>query len=948
MKKLIYTLLASAAALLSLASCNRNEPVRMTEGVSVTGNTVTATLTVDDPVCLDTETGETMTYNEFLGGSEGTKSVYGGDDDIKRISNLALAIYDESKDSAPEVYWFSNAGSVKFTLPDKNHTYTIYTFANFFKDKSEASSVLSGYTRSQMDGFKYKFSKNDNFKTWGFPMAKKIAGYSLSNPQSFSVRSLVCKVGLRIKDLPSNVKLTNFTFKLQRSPNTVMPFADKFSVVSESELFLGEDNVGNDILSTAEIQALASGGTVYMYLLENMMGDLMPGNSDVTKKEPKNVQPPSKGSLVSFYEINTDVTVDGIIAYKAVKFRFALGKDNITNFDCPRNHCLSCGLSFSDLVYSTGWYIDANDPTFLGNLFLDKTELGVIGDITDQLVIIMDTPTGVNFDFEVVATPSQKAAAQLEFTTQDVSNYQGSGKTARVVTFSTKRSINGFYTFGKDPEYMPVTVAIQSVKKHNGIPYIKKEVTVKVYDKLFPIYFHVDHNYATAGANGKAKLMAFSENPLRLPLSFETKVNYGFGDQQNYAGGVQTITGTNDFKGLLHSKYEFAKYYTKTVGVNNVPTFTLTDNTVNREGKVIHEWNVRQLVNGVDGYNGLKIDIDIVPLSTYSKPYGALNGYPQFKSGTTFYMGGDCYKEDQFLTLDESKATYIGKMPGIERPNITYSGDIYEYYAYADNAQAAFHYNCQKNSWQKRVDLSIVPKIPSTSEKDPYGYHIKTGYTYPDKGSTVEHDKDFLSGKYRAAYCNSTVNADYSWTEYRKCPFYVINGGMIIDGFIYRDDENRTNGITVNEYGNGSKGWLALYREPGRDLGVIDYRADIAGGSGYSQYQTMYLYIGTGGTLVTGYGTFNVSAKNPIFKSRMFAHGSNIPTDRAYIDWGYNVRSNIPMFGIWGAYYKDGLFHQDATVWQGHNYSIRMKVNGCTNWPGATNDKIGGFRYFED
>lgn len=266
--------------------------------------------------------------------------------------------------------------------------------------------------------------------------------------------------------------------------------------------------------------------------------------------------------------------------------------------------------------------------------------------------------------------------------------------------------------------------------------------------------------------------------------------------------------------------------------------------------------------------------------------------------------------------------------------------------------------------------MSVVPQTPAVTAYNPYGFYIKTGYTYRNDPIVYDESNNTSNcGFYFEPTYGNNVNIDFSWAEYRKCPFYIINGGMVIEGFIYRCDSERTKGIDVNNDKEGSIAWLACCAEPGRDLGVYDYTyiTDIEG------FETLHFYIEHsvleiqpmvripgGAIMFSGIGIGEI--RDPIFKSRVMCTSTlpdrygpasspgsffGPPYNRAYIDWKQPIRSNIPMFGIWAANYKrNGIVDQDATVWQGHNYSVRMKINGCTNWPGATNDAREGFGYF--
>lgn len=928
------------------ASCTRlSIQASLPDEVSVNGNLITSVISVDSPVCLDASTGENFENDPQ------TKSSF---TDPYKLSYLTLVFYEKGKSGSPVMvrhYDVAGKDKVTFSLPDNSKTYTIYALANFFDGEAAAKAVFmpasGSFSESDMENWEHTFDSYKDFRNWGFPMAKKLEDYSMSNIQKISVKVMVAKVELQIEDIPESAEFTNFSMRLVHSAKTCRPFKEGYAARNKDVDVENERNRFDDILTAEDIETLRTGGAVTLYLLENMQGELTPGNTVISKKEPREVAL-EKRDLFTFYEISSDITVDKVLSYEDVRFRFALGKNTTTNFDIPRNYALKLHVKFSDVIYNTGWYVESDDPSFKGRFFFDKSEVGVIGDITDQIFVMPDYD---NYELGYRIDSSEAAAAGLQVTGPVEDTWQG--KKGFRFTFKTTKKLNGFYTFGQNPEPLPVHVTIYDANpKHsfNGKPMLQKELVVNVYDKVFPIYFHVDNGYQSmSDQSGTATLKAYAENPLKLPLSFETSVNYGFGYQQDTPQITREASG-NNWRSDLRSYVEYARYDEVNTGFG-FPNRNSKDNTVNRSGKAIHQWNVKKKYDGASGYDGVRININIAPIRSQNiyRPAGAIVSSPAFANDAVFFNGHDIHKEDIRLTLDENdqygnpNKNFIGNLPDVWKQG---SDNGYRNDLGINEEGASFTYQNNKND--KEIHLGV--KVTSVAQAP--GSEIRYGFAYPSGNYGMRSVMDLIPYKFQAT--RQTTFMDFWQREepdsFRSCPFYVINGGMVIDGFIYRNDVNRSGGSAYTDVA-GRRGFFAIYREPGRDIGMVDYTYNDNAHSNGSKYENVmwfdiggYVFVPTSASGVPT-GADELKPKNPIFMGHVMIDPPI--SDRGGRSIEKKVSTNLPCFGIWTSNYMEGLIHRDATIWQGHNYSIRMTVNGMTNWPGATNDKYGGFRYFD-
>lgn len=170
------------------------------------------------------------------------------------------------------------------------------------------------------------------------PMCWSLKGYvpDASAPVYMEMTRLVSKVMLEVDPGDTGLEVTGVY--LMQSPLSVCPFAPDGSKASEGMVSSG------DKATSADLVRLNQGGTVGFYMLENMQGTLLPGNTDPMKKVPLSVG--GKAGVCTYLEVECEFD-EANAKEGASTYRMYLGRDETSNFDVVRNGMLRLSLTLT-------------------------------------------------------------------------------------------------------------------------------------------------------------------------------------------------------------------------------------------------------------------------------------------------------------------------------------------------------------------------------------------------------------------------------------------------------------------------------------------------------------------------------------------------------------------------------------------------------------------------
>ena len=191
-------------------------------------------------------------------------------------------------------------------------------------------------------GLSYRIADFDELSEKGIPMCSRVDWDG--NPSlHVALERLFAKIRVTIvKDdsfiNPDNGKNTFFLQNIYvRNANTLLlPFGD--SAAADAADVTGQSDCQGSFGAFVE-QSETDSFTAEFYVPENMMGTLLPGNDDPWKKTSENLV--SAGN--DFSGKCTYIEIGAVCTYPIkgwvgnVKYKFFIGKDNVSNFDVCRN-----------------------------------------------------------------------------------------------------------------------------------------------------------------------------------------------------------------------------------------------------------------------------------------------------------------------------------------------------------------------------------------------------------------------------------------------------------------------------------------------------------------------------------------------------------------------------------------------------------------------------------
>lgn len=704
----------------------------------------------------------TFTVSPMKGETQ-TKSSFASGTGLLRTSIYMLAYQNGALVEGCSGYWADHNDLV--THFGDGQAYNLYFLMNTtrFIGEDWKAGGLDLRSEANLASLTYAIDSYSVFNTTGFPMAGVYKNWvSGVSPRNFELDRQISRIVLKLKDLEqSNVHLTVKSVTLHQATRKIRPFGASFAAASEDDIISEETLISDadaaDHASAKDIVVLQDGGEILLYMLENMQGDLLAGNTDHWKKTPNSLldsEDPaisSKAGLVTYVDINCSATTQASIVGD-IHYSICLGDNTTTNFDIRRNYESSLDITYvtNNIIdhewkqTSKGWA--KNGVYEVTNRNIEARPVSICPGISDRVTIVC---TGRDSFIEI--DPSRTT-----FTgdTDNVSYSISKDGNKYNVSFSTTRVFDENTTVLGMKDAAPFTTAtltLYSKDAYNGDPNASITIPVKIYDCIFPIQFR--YNDETG------YLEARSNNPMGLgfKISYNGSVNGG------------SLNGTG--------------YFVDVNGTYFVPNPSLGQS-----------WQqVGDLGKGITGTSGMILNIDIAPYSSSMRmpyPFGETSLLPSyytypplepcFATGTTLYDGAG------------GVATYG---PGTAVPSGEGGTGSYIYHEF--NTESGYSLEGSDDV----VNTSIV--VDSKNERRCCGF------------SANIHPWSVSSGYklYFFVVDHAICGTEYTQTNYYQngCPFYVVNGDLI--GHSYNNLRNDSTS------GDVEKSRLSYYSlQPGRDL----------------------------------------------------------------------------------------------------------------------------------
>lgn len=481
--KRFVTIFATAVLTLAAMSCLKED---RNDQLNDAGDTFPVTVEVANP--------QVLPY--------GTKSSYTSED-LNKITNLHIVVYHEGTLLQEYCRYFSPVENVRMTFPGDKDGFNIYMVANM-------GEIDAPENESDMSTFMYLVSSYDDFQRVGFPMANVFNNYTKGSQTRFTVKRFVGQYDVTVGISAADAEYTVKDMLIYNCALDIYPFATTDIPATRFKTLPDGTRAPGDHLSSADITKANNGETISLYFLENLQGELMPGNTDPKKKVPDNIDPPTLRDNCTYIEVVADIKTPAG-QYNDGKYRFYLGSNATTDFSIRRNTLYYASLDFAqNMVTEEGWRIEVEEPTVIGKFDLSKDFAQVIANTEDMVYVTPKSGNHADLDFTVELDPSSEVGSQyLNF---EVIDTEYMGKTCKGIHITTTYPVEGTYPVDEnDCDYKNATLLLKSTDKYNGNSVLIERLPVKVYYKSFPILFK-----AISVDNSKSKLMVFIKNPMNL------------------------------------------------------------------------------------------------------------------------------------------------------------------------------------------------------------------------------------------------------------------------------------------------------------------------------------------------------------------------------------------------------------------------------------------------
>lgn len=315
------------------------------------------------------------------------------DPDENMISDVSIMIFDE-RGEAEECLWLPN-GETSTEIPlVLGKTYSFRACANFGY-RTFADHI------SELDETVFYMAYPDEYSK-GMPMYACADGIRIGDDASVNLKMkrLMAKISLRMdrRKLSDGVEMNVVGVRIGNCPKSVKVFGT--NAVSSHDQCFGIGFSRNDA-QTAVLNTLTKddlSGTVSLYMLENMQGD-MP-ESPASDSEKVFDEQDHRRDVCSYIEMDIEYLSYEKYSESPLVYRFYLG-DSRTNLDVERNcHYRITVCPEDDGLNGDGWRVDKSGLTDLGPTYFKSYPTPYIrGKIGDKVHIgCIFSPPNTPFD----------------------------------------------------------------------------------------------------------------------------------------------------------------------------------------------------------------------------------------------------------------------------------------------------------------------------------------------------------------------------------------------------------------------------------------------------------------------------------------------------------------------------------------------------------------------
>lgn len=444
------------------------------------------------------------------------------EEDIMKITCLNVFVYHNGLLLSDCCRYYDDMSTLMLSFPSGMNGFNIYMLGN-------VGEVIPPEVERELGNLKCVVESYSDFNSRGVPVAGSFIGYRKGDLAHFRLKRLVGQYNIQMRVSADDAEYTVKSLGLKNCAKDFYPFCTD----ARAEMFscFCDEGPCGDRLTDEDVERLNAGEVVSLYFMENLQGELLPGNTDRKAKIPAAIDAVESGASgrCTYLEVVADL-VTPTARYTDGKYRFYLGANQTSDFSIRRNTLYNVVLDFTqNMVDEEEWRIEVAAPEVV-DVKVDKDEAMVIKGAVDMVYVQGYDNNGKLMDFDVRVL-SSNGYVNAEKVSVDYREYPSLGR-AMGVRLTSNVEISGLYPYGSEPTYLTEYVRISSHETYNGVPVFSKDIKVRVYNKLFPLYVKLEKgSYAYSP-------VVRGRNPMGLGLKVMTDYSY---DNQSYTAGATRI-----------------------------------------------------------------------------------------------------------------------------------------------------------------------------------------------------------------------------------------------------------------------------------------------------------------------------------------------------------------------------------------------------------------------
>lgn len=429
----------------------------------------------------------------------GSKSTFVSDD-MSRLTDLNVFVYHNGILLREHSGYFEDISSLMLSFPVGKNGFDIYMFGN-------VGRCTAPELEADISDMRYVVGDYDEFRKKGVPVAGRFMDFQRGTLADFPLKRLVGQFDIRMRQSAEQADYKIKDIRVMNCALDVYPFSDNKKARMFSRSYQYDEKCLGDMLTDEDICKLNEGHSVSLYFVENLQGELLPDNTDRKAKIPSSLSA-GVAECCTYVEITADVTTQ-MARYTDARYRFYPGENETTDFSIRRNTLYEVVLDFTqNMVYNQEWRIETSDPEVI-DVWMDKQEAMVINGAEDMIFVRALDNKGNLLDFDV------EPGSSSGYINVDKEIVQYNGVDYLGVKLTSNIELMGVYPIGSDPPYIADKIRLSSIETYNGKPLFVKEIPVRIYYKLFPLYVSLERD----NSSDPYSIVLRSRNPMGLGVS---------------------------------------------------------------------------------------------------------------------------------------------------------------------------------------------------------------------------------------------------------------------------------------------------------------------------------------------------------------------------------------------------------------------------------------------